>query len=181
MAEIHWIILGELFLPALCPDASKSVSSGKPCILHLFPPYHCSYSIKNSLYYFNSFLLTFRLALPWIPFGIIFFKPEWFLSKPSLNNIALFCQITDTQNGSRRSNQRCFGSAWVAQGVEHFTWGMISRLLRSSLAVLGVEPACDSLSPSFSAPPLLAYTLSLKRNKNKHKKYSRNVFGRKDL
>ena len=67
--------------------------------------------------------------------------------------------------------------AWVAQSVKHRTPAqvMISLLTSSSptlgsvLTVQSVEPALDSVSPSLSAPPLLAHVLSLK-NKNKHLK-----------
>ena len=60
--------------------------------------------------------------------------------------------------------------AWVAQSVERptSTQVMISRLVGSSptlgsvLTAQSLEPALDSGSPSFSAPPLLAPWLSLK-------------------
>ena len=63
--------------------------------------------------------------------------------------------------------------AWVAQSVERPTSAqvMISRFMGSSpargsgLAAGSLEPASDSVFPSLSAPPLLAFCLSLK---NKH-------------
>ena len=61
---------------------------------------------------------------------------------------------------------------WVAQSVKHpaSTQVMISRFVSlilvssSMLTAQSLEPASDSVSPSFSAPPLLMLSLSL-RNK----------------
>ena len=60
------------------------------------------------------------------------------------------------------------GDAWVAQSVGHPTSAqvMISRFGSSSpatgsvLAAQSLEPASDSVSPSLSAPPLLALCVS---------------------
>ena len=59
--------------------------------------------------------------------------------------------------------------AWVAQSVERLTsvQVMISRSVSLSptsgpgLTAQSLEPASDSVSPSLSAPPLLALCLSL--------------------
>ena len=59
--------------------------------------------------------------------------------------------------------------AWVAQLVERLTWAqvMISRSVSSSpgsgsvLTAQSLEPALDSLSPSFSTPPQLMLCLSV--------------------
>ena len=60
--------------------------------------------------------------------------------------------------------------AWVAQSVKCPTSAqvLISRFVGSSptlgsvLTVQSLEPACDSVSPSLSAPPLLELCLSFK-------------------
>ena len=62
------------------------------------------------------------------------------------------------------------GDAWGAQSFEHLTLAqvMISRFVGSSpasgsvLMAQSLEPASDSVSPSLSAPPLLALSLSQK-------------------
>ena len=59
---------------------------------------------------------------------------------------------------------------WVAQLVKRLTWAqvMILRFVSSSPAsgsvptARSLEPASDSVSPSLSAPPPLALSLSLK-------------------
>ena len=63
--------------------------------------------------------------------------------------------------------------AWVAQSVKRLTSAqvMISQFVSMSpasgpvLTAQSMEPASDSVSPSFSAPPLLTLSFSLK---NKH-------------
>ena len=63
--------------------------------------------------------------------------------------------------------------AWVAQSVKCLTSAqvMFSQSVSSSpasgsvLTAQSLEPASDSVSPSLSAPPLLALSLSFK---NKH-------------
>ena len=68
-----------------------------------------------------------------------------------------------------------YGGAWVDQLVEHTTLVqvMISRFVGSSpatgsvLIAQNLQTASDSVSPSLSAPPLLACCLSLSP-KNKH-------------
>ena len=63
--------------------------------------------------------------------------------------------------------------AWVAQLVKHLTlaqvmisrFGSLSPASGSVLTAQSLEPALDSVSPSLSAPPLLALWPSLK-NKN---------------
>ena len=58
---------------------------------------------------------------------------------------------------------------WVAPSDKHPTWAqvVISRFVGSSpvsasvLTAQSLEPALDSVSPSFSAPPLLMPCLSL--------------------
>ena len=65
------------------------------------------------------------------------------------------------------------GGAWVAHSVERLTSAQvtISRLVSSSPAPGSVlparspEPASDSVSPSLSAPPLLALCLSMSLKK----------------
>ena len=60
------------------------------------------------------------------------------------------------------------GSAWVAQSVRHLTSAqvMISQfmgwrpVLGSVLTAQSLEPASDSVSPSFSAPPVLTLCVS---------------------
>ena len=62
-----------------------------------------------------------------------------------------------------------YWGTWVAQSVKHPTLAqvMISRFVGSSpawgsvLTAQSLEPALDSVSPSLSAPPLLALSLSL--------------------
>ena len=66
-------------------------------------------------------------------------------------------------------NSRLLGSVWVAQYIKRLTLAqvMISWLLGSSLAsgsvltAWSLEPASVSVSPSLSAPPLLALCLCL--------------------
>ena len=66
--------------------------------------------------------------------------------------------------------------AWVAQSVKRLTSPqvMISRSVSSSpasgsgLMAQSLEPASDSVSPSLSAPALLALCLSLSLKINKH-------------
>ena len=61
----------------------------------------------------------------------------------------------------------CRGT-WVAQSVRHLTLAhvMISQFMSSNpasgsgLTARSLEPASDSVSPSLSAPPLLALCLS---------------------
>ena len=61
-----------------------------------------------------------------------------------------------------------YRGAWVAQSVKHPTSAQvtISRFVGSSpasgsvLTAQSLEPASDSVSPSLSAPPLLALCLS---------------------
>ena len=61
------------------------------------------------------------------------------------------------------------GGAWVAQSVKRPTSAqvVISRFVSSSpalgsvLTAQSLEPASDSVSPSFSGPPLLMFCLSL--------------------
>ena len=77
------------------------------------------------------------------------------------------------------SNKECFKlhlrGAWVAQSVGRLTTAqvMISQsvgLSPTSGSVLGaqsLEPASDSVSPSLSAPSLLAFCLSLSLKNNK--------------
>ena len=63
---------------------------------------------------------------------------------------------------------RFLGDAWVARSVEHPTSAqvMISRSVISSpasgsvLTAQSLEPASDSVSPPFSAPPTLTLCLS---------------------
>ena len=71
----------------------------------------------------------------------------------------------------------CAWGAWEAQSVEHPTSAqvMILRFVGSSpasgsvLTARSLEPASDSVSPSLSAPPPLAFCLSLSLPKiNKH-------------
>ena len=70
---------------------------------------------------------------------------------------------------------------WVAQSVKHLILDCGSahdlRVHRFEpcirLCADTAEPAWDSLSPSLSAPPLLALSLPLKINKLKKKKKSR--------
>ena len=65
--------------------------------------------------------------------------------------------------------------AWVPQLVKWLTsvqvmisWFMSSSpTLGSVLTVRSLEPASDSVSPSLSAPPLLALCLSLSQKKKK--------------
>ena len=60
--------------------------------------------------------------------------------------------------------------AWVAQSVERPTSAQVMILrfmgpgptLGSVLTAQSLEPALDSVSPSLSVPPLLAYSLSQK-------------------
>ena len=62
----------------------------------------------------------------------------------------------------------------VAQSVECLTSAQVmisqsvslSPVSGSVLAAQSLEPASDSVSPSLSAPPLLALCLSLKNNKH---------------
>ena len=62
-----------------------------------------------------------------------------------------------------------FRGAWVAQSVERLTLAQVmilqfvgsSPILGSVLTAQSLEPASDSVSPSFSAPPLLVLYLSL--------------------
>ena len=83
-------------------------------------------------------------------------------------------------------NTNLFWGPWVAQSVKHMTVG-----LGHDLIVLGIkplvglranstEPAWDSLSPSLSAPPLLALSfspfLSLKINKLKNNNNNHHLF-----
>ena len=66
-------------------------------------------------------------------------------------------------------HKRFVRGAWVAQSVERLTSAqvMISRSVSSSpvsasvLTAQSLEPVLDSVSPSLSAPPLLAFCLSL--------------------
>ena len=53
---------------------------------------------------------------------------------------------------------------WVAQSVKHPTLDIGSG---RDLTVVSVEPAWDSLSPSVSAPSLLACMLNLSLSQNK--------------
>ena len=71
---------------------------------------------------------------------------------------------------------RMQGGAWVAQSVKRSTSAqvMISQFVSSSprqavLTAQSLDPASDSVSPSPSAPPLLAVSDSLSLSKiNKH-------------
>ena len=59
------------------------------------------------------------------------------------------------------------GGPWVAQSAKHLTSAqvVISQFVGSSIRLCttarSLEPASDSVSPSLSAPPLLALCLSL--------------------
>ena len=72
--------------------------------------------------------------------------------------------------GVHVKNAKSWG-AWVAQLVEHLTsaqvtvsWSVgLSPVLSSVLTARSLEPASDSVSPSLSAPPLLAFSLSLSK------------------
>ena len=63
--------------------------------------------------------------------------------------------------------------SWVAQSVEHLTSAQVmiswfvslSPASGSVLTAWSLEPASDSLSPSLSAPPLLALCLFLSLSK----------------
>ena len=62
-----------------------------------------------------------------------------------------------------------YRAAWVAQLVKHLTSAQVmislfvslSPTLDSALIAQSLEPALDSVSPAFSAPPLLVRSLSL--------------------
>ena len=72
----------------------------------------------------------------------------------------------------------CGGGAWVAQSVKRPTSAQvtISRSVSSSpvsgsvLVAQSLEPTSDSVSPSLSAPPLLALCLSVSPKINIKKK-----------
>ena len=77
--------------------------------------------------------------------------------------------LLDTLSKARETKANTNWGAWVAQSVEHPTSAqvMISQSVSSSpasgsvLTAQSLEPASDSMSPSFSAPPLLMLCLSL--------------------
>ena len=66
-----------------------------------------------------------------------------------------------------------YWGTWVAQSLKHPTSAqvMISQSVSSSpasgsvLTAQSLEPASDSVSPSFSAPPLLMLCLSLSKDR----------------
>ena len=79
----------------------------------------------------------------------------------------LFTQLI----GISRSVIKNTGGPWVAQSVKPLTLAQVMISLFMSLSpVLGsvptaqsLEPASDSVSPSLSAPPLLALSLSFSK------------------
>ena len=62
--------------------------------------------------------------------------------------------------------------AWVAQSVKRPTWAQVmilwfvgsSPVLGSVLTAQSLEPASDSVSPPFSAPPMLMLSFSVQIN-----------------
>ena len=79
------------------------------------------------------------------------------------------------KNSKKKKKSDYFGGPWVAHSVKHPTSAQVmtsqfvglSPSLGSVLTVQSLQPALNSVSPSFSAPPLLILSLSLS-NINKH-------------
>ena len=93
----------------------------------------------------------------------------WFFKKYILFLSNLYTQRRARTHSLKIKSWMLYRGAWVAQPVKHPTSAqvMVSQFVGSSpasgyvLIAQSLEPALDSVSPSLSAPPLLALCLCL--------------------